>query len=78
MPRGRDEHQVNLIVTQLKTERTKGFFPNSEMQTPVVFERPHKVEHNQLIYFRISKNKVNLLEIERISIAQRVSLEYNV
>jgi hypothetical protein len=55
MPRGIDDYEVNLIVTQLKTERTKGFFPNSEMQTPLVFERPHTVEHTQLIYFRMSK-----------------------
>jgi len=38
---------------------------------------PDAVEHTELIYFSMSKHKVNLLEIGSISTARGVSLDYN-
>ncbi len=35
------------------------------------------VEHSELIYFFMSKHKVNLLEIGSISTIRGVSLDYN-
>lgn len=33
MPRGKDDHHVNLMVTQLESPQTKEFFPKNEIQT---------------------------------------------